>query len=353
LARTAALISAVVSGFALTALICWVASRAVLAILIAIVFAVLLDAGVRGLGFLVGCRREIRFFLVLAAAALGLAAAVYLGGSIILDQAGQFFAASKQLLARATEWLSSQHGNLPLSDLAQFLPDSGALLGGATVVATASFGATVTVFAIVFLAAFFAWDPESYKRGLLSLVPRDKRQPVDLALDEAAEAMRQWMIGQAVSMAAIFIFTLVALLLIGMPYPGLLSLQAGLLAFIPTIGPFLAGIVIILAGLSSSVTMALYGLGTYVVIQFLESNLITPMVQERTVHLPPGLTLAVQLVAGALFGFLGVAFVIPLTAAAKILISRLYVERALGGHCHADADVAEGDEEMIRSGLFP
>jgi predicted PurR-regulated permease PerM len=44
-------------------------------------------------------------------------------------------------------------------------------------------------------------------------------------------------------------------------------------------------------------------------------------------------------VAAALFGFLGVAFVVPLTAAAKILISRLYVERALG-HCDADADAA-------------
>jgi predicted PurR-regulated permease PerM len=341
LARGTALASAIACGFVFGALICWMASRAILAVLVAVVLAVLIDAAVRGLGDLVSWRREIRLSIVLAAAALCLAVAVYFGGSIILQQAGQFFTASRRVLSQATEWFSSRFGDLPLSDLAQFLPDPGVLLGGATAVATASFGAMATALAIVFLAIFFAWDPESYKAGFLSLLPRDKREPVDLAFDEAAEALRKWMIGQAISMAVIFAFTLSALLLIGMPYPGLLALQAGLLTFIPTIGPFGAGIVIILAGLSQSFTMALYGLGTYALIQFLESHLLTPMVQERTVHLPPGLTLGAQLVAATLFGVLGLAFAVPITAAAKTMIARLYIDRALGGPWQGNAKTGQ------------
>jgi predicted PurR-regulated permease PerM len=181
------------------------------------------------------------------------------------------------------------------------------------------------------LAAFFCWNPQSYKTGCLSLLPVDKRHSVDTALDQAADAMRKWMIGQSISMSLIFALTLVSLLLIRMPYPGLLSLQAGLLAFIPTLGPLLAGVIIVLAGLSQSVTLAIYGLGVYVLIQFVESNLITPMVQERTVDLPPGLSLGAQLIAGALFGLLGVAFAVPLTAALKTLVTKLYVEEVLGG----------------------
>ena len=342
LARAAILISAIAFGFVIGGLVFWIASRAIFAILVAIIFAILIDGAVRGVGDLVSWPRQIRLALVLVLAALAVAAGVYFGGSIILDQASQFVGASKRLFSHASEWLIGRYGDLPLSDIAQLLPDPGVLLGGATAIATASFGTLATGFAIVFLAAFFAGDPQSYKSGLLSLLPSDKREPVSLALDEAAEAMRKWMIGQAISMAVIFTFTLTALLLIGMPYPGLLALQAGLLTFIPTLGPFVAGIVIILAGLSHSFTMALYGFGTYLVIQFLESNLITPMVQKRTVHLPPGLTLAAQLIAGALFGFLGLAFAVPLTAAAKVLISRLYVERALGGPWNAPANGRKG-----------
>jgi predicted PurR-regulated permease PerM len=85
--------------------------------------------------------------------------------------------------------------------------------------------------------------------------------------------------------------------------------------------------------------MAAYGLGTYLVVQFTESYLVTPLVQQRTVRLPPGFTLGVQLVAGALFGILGLAFAVPLAAAAKVLIRELYVNDRLGG--------AAGPEEPL------
>ena len=143
--------------------------------------------------------------------------------------------------------------------------------------------------------------------------------------------MRQWLMAQAISVGIIFTFALAALLLIGMPYPVLLAVQAGLLAFIPTVGPFIAGAVIILAGLAVSLEMALYGMGVYVVIQFLETNLITPMVQKRAMRLPPAITAAAQLVMGALFGLLGLVIAVPIAAAAGVIISELYVKDSLGG----------------------
>ena len=121
-------------------------------------------------------------------------------------------------------------------------------------------------------------------------------------MDKAGDAMRHWLMAQAISVGIIFTFALAALLLIGMPYPILLAVQAGLLAFIPTVGPFIAGVVIILAGLAVSLEMALYGMGVYAVIQFLETNLITPMVQNEPCicHRPSG---SAQLVMSAVRPF--------------------------------------------------
>jgi predicted PurR-regulated permease PerM len=77
--------------------------------------------------------------------------------------------------------------------------------------------------------------------------------------------------------------------------------------------------------------MALYGLGAYIMLQFLETHLITPMVQKRTVRIPPAIGLGIQLIAGVLFGVLGLAFAMPIAAAAKVLIEELYVKDQLGG----------------------
>jgi predicted PurR-regulated permease PerM len=94
--------------------------------------------------------------------------------------------------------------------------------------------------------------------------------------------------------------------------------------------------------------MALYGLGVYLAIQFLEGNLITPIVQQQTVRLPPAITLAMQLIIGLLFGILGVAFVVPLTAAAKVLIEELYVKDALGGPWREDDEKTAATPAALR-----
>ena len=151
-------------------------------------------------------------------------------------------------------------------------------------------------------------------------------------------------------MAIIFMVGLAALAAVGMPYPILLALQAGLLTFIPTVGPFVAGVVIILAGFSVSPTMALYELGTYALIQLLESNLITPMVQRRTVRIPPAIGLAIQFISWLLFGLMGVAFALPFAAARKVLIEELYVKDRLGGSWASGQNRASG---LRSKNLFP
>jgi predicted PurR-regulated permease PerM len=128
-------------------------------------------------------------------------------------------------------------------------------------------------------------------------------------------------------MVVVFFATLISLLLVGMPYAVLLAFISGVLTFVPTLGPFLSGVAIVIAGLSVSVELGLYGLGVYVLIQFIETYLVTPVVQNEAVHLPPAATLGAQLVGGAIFGTLGFAFAVPLTAALRALVLELYVDR--------------------------
>lgn len=333
IARTTALVTSVVAALAMFLVVFWLASTAVLAVAVGVLLAVLLDAGARGLGRLVPLSRHVRLLILFFIVAVLIIAAFWWGGTVLTEQANNFYQAMKSLIAQANTFLESGRLGFPLGTarLTDLLPSGGTIFGGARTVASATFDALTLSTAILFLGAFFAWEPSVYKGIVLSLIPHEKRERVDEVLDMAGHAMREWLIGQSVSMILIFLFSLFALLLVGMPYPVLLAVQAGLLTFIPTVGPFIAGVIIILAGLSQSLVMAAYGLATYVLIQFLESNLVTPVVQERTIRLPPAATLALQLVAAFLFGLIGVAFIVPLSAAGKVIIQELYVKDRLGG----------------------
>jgi predicted PurR-regulated permease PerM len=332
LAKAAAIVAAVALGCTALMLLLWQAASAILIILIGMLFAAIFDGGARGLGVLVPVHRKIRLVVVIAAILALVSFVVWWSGSTIVQEAGQFSASVRQVIDRVASGFPAGgiFGDSGI-DLSNLIPSATTLFGGATRAVTTTFGVVVTVALILFLGIFFAWEPEVYKRGLLSLLPRRARPRVGEVLDRSAEAMRGWLIGQAISMAVIFVFTLCALLLIGMPFSVLLATLAGLLSFVPTIGPFAAGMLIVLAGLSVGIDLALYGLAVYLVIQFLESNLLTPIVQERTVRLPAASTLSIQLIAGVFFGLLGIAFAIPLAAAAKVLIEELYVKDQLGG----------------------
>jgi predicted PurR-regulated permease PerM len=76
------------------------------------------------------------------------------------------------------------------------------------------------------------------------------------------------------------------------------------------------------------------GLGVYLAAQTLESYILTPIVQDRVIHVPPAFLFAAQIVLGLLFGLYGLVLATPIAAVARVFILRFYVEDALGDEDH-------------------
>jgi predicted PurR-regulated permease PerM len=336
LARESLIVAAVALGVAAGLALAWVAASALLILFAGILFGVALDAGARSFGPVLRGYHKVRLgvvVLLFAAVVVGIAA---WGGSTLVLQFGELSEIvseqSERLMDTVSDLRSGGGGDGGESDdVANILPGMGAIAGGATNAIFSLFGALGNFFVVFFIGIFFAAQPELYKAGVLSLVPGPRRPRVGEVISRMGDALRGWLVGQSISMAVIFLLTWLLLTLIGMPYALLLGLQAGLLAFIPTIGPAVAGVVIVLAGLADGPTMALWAFGVYLLIQGVESNVLTPMVQERTTSMPPILSLGVQIVFWALFGLLGMALAVPLTAALKVLVAELYIKDVLGG----------------------
>jgi predicted PurR-regulated permease PerM len=190
-------------------------------------------------------------------------------------------------------------------------------------------GAITDVVLVIVGGIFLAVEPDLYRRGLLKLVPRSGRGNLSQALDDCWTALRLWLLARLATMALVGLITGIGLYLIGVPAALTLGLLAGLLDFIPFVGPIIAAVPAVLLALALDPTSALWVVGLYLLVQQIEGNVITPVFQKRAVELPPALLLFALVACGLLFGIAGVLFAEPLTVVTYVLVKRLYVREAL------------------------
>jgi predicted PurR-regulated permease PerM len=131
-------------------------------------------------------------------------------------------------------------------------------------------------------------------------------------------------------MVTIGVMVGLGLWLLGVPFAFALALIAGLLEFIPYVGPILSAVPALLVALAETPELALYVLMLYIGVQSIEGYVLQPLIQERAVYLPPAVLLLAQLVLGILVGALGVMLATPMTAAVFVMIRMLYVQDVLG-----------------------
>lgn len=268
--------------------------------------------------------------LAIAVAAVVAAAAgvLYLFGSEIARQAEAIAAALPDALDEIRKtarefgvggWVDQQIENL-----------TGAFENGSLGGMLMTIGNGLTDFIVVIVGSvFLAARPDLYRAGMIKLVPSARRDESAAALDDIGRALLMWFKGRLVAMAGVGLLIGIGLWLIGVPSFIALAVLAGLLEIVPFFGPILAAIPGILLALLVSPTHALLATALYVVIQQAEGNLITPIIQQHAVELPPALLLFSLLVFALLFGLLGVLLAAPLTVVFYILIKKFYVREAL------------------------
>jgi predicted PurR-regulated permease PerM len=193
---------------------------------------------------------------------------------------------------------------------------------------------TVTVaaglFLILVLAIYVGADPALYHDGLMHLFPHGSRARAGVVLTRVATVLRKWLVTQLVAMVVMGVVSTLTLLALGVKAAVALGVIAGLLEFVPTIGPILAAVPAIAMGFLDSPEKALTVGLAYLVIQQLEGHVLIPMLMKEGMDLPPALTIVAQAVMALLFGFLGLMVAVPLLAVVIVPIKLLYVEGVVG-----------------------
>lgn len=191
-------------------------------------------------------------------------------------------------------------------------------------------GVITNIALMLLLAVYLASEPRTYIKGFTKLFPQARRKRVREILNEIGETLSWWLIGKGASMLFIGLLTWIGLSILGVPLALTLGLIAGLLSFIPNFGPILSAVPAILLAFIDSPVSALYVLILFIVVQLIESNLVTPLIERQTVELPPALTIVSQLAFAILFGAVGLILATPILAVLMVLVQTLYIEDVLG-----------------------
>ena len=338
----------------------WHFAATLFLILAGMLLGVGLNAMTHLLGRIVRMPQPLRLAIVCLTLAVLLSGVLVLGGATIAQQATVLSNTIKSQLSTVKSYLEKKGVDTSYFDLGNAgaaettsdssnppssgttnpphnLPSASTLAssGGAIVSQTlkvllGTVSAVGNFFIVLFLGLAFAAQPSIYREGLIFMAPAKYRKPTIEIVDRISETLERWLLAQLLTMFAVFAVTWIGLELIGIPSSFILGIQAGLLAFIPTVGALIGGLIVVLASLASGWVAALSAFILFLGVHALESYVLTPIIQRQALDIPPATLFAFQILLGVVFGIWGLALALPLMAIAKVMIDYFKAQEVAG-----------------------
>jgi predicted PurR-regulated permease PerM len=288
------------------------------------VFALGLDPLVR---FLVhrGWRRSWAVAAVAAGVVLVLVGFVAAILPPIVDQTTQFLDSAPRFL-REIQDRHSRLGELMtrynvVDTVQQHLGSDGVTaLGGVLGVGAAVLGVVASTLTVAVLTVYFMANLPQVKRAVWRTAPASRRRRVADLGERIFDQVGGYLLGNVFTSVVAGVGTWAFCLIVGVPYPLALGIFVAVFDLIPVIGSTIAGAIVSLVALTVSLPIAVLTLAYYIAFRLLEDYLLIPRVMERTVNVPPLLTIVALLIGGALAGIVGAFLAIPVAAAVQLIL---------------------------------
>jgi predicted PurR-regulated permease PerM len=215
------------------------------------------------------------------------------------------------------------------SELIQKIQTPGLAVTGILGALQSVVGVFAAVITVLILPYYLLLEASWLQASLLQAVSPERRPRVKRITGDVAVKVGAWLNGQILLSVVIGVTATVGLWILGVPYPYVLGLIAGLGEFIPIVGPIGAAVPAILMGWTISFQTALFVAAYFAIQQFLENNVLVPRIMERQVGVSAVTILVALLIGGELLGVVGAVLAVPTAAIVQVVLQE-YFERENG-----------------------
>ncbi|MEK3788714.1 AI-2E family transporter [Paenibacillus sp. FSL K6-1230] len=184
--------------------------------------------------------------------------------------------------------------------------------------------ALLNVFILPFLIFYILKDFDVFERTIVSFLPGAHRKEIVHVLKEIDTALGNYIRGQFAVCIIVGMLAYIGYMVVGMPYALLLASVVAVFNIVPYLGPFLGAAPAIIMASTVSMKMVIYVVIVNVLCQMLESNVVSPQVVGRSLHLHPLAIIFALLVGGELAGIVGLILAVPVLAILKVIVQHVF-----------------------------
>jgi len=235
--------------------------------------------------------------------------------------------------ASALKEFSLEHGFLSnIKDaLSSFSSNFSGAAGGVFSTVTSIFGGIFNFILILVITFYMVVEENAMQKIVHSVAPAGHRAYVMQLVGRMQNKVGLWLRGQLILSLIIFTMIYIGLLILGVKYALILALIAGLIEFVPYLGPIMSAVpAVFLSFTQGGIMLAVSAAVLYYIVQLLENNIIVPKLMQRMVGLNPIVSIAVLLIGFQIAGIVGAVLSIPVATAASVLIQDLFGRSAAG-----------------------
>lgn len=161
---------------------------------------------------------------------------------------------------------------------------------------------------------------DNFNDAIVSFIPKKNRDDFRGLTNEVNTSLRKYVQGTLICASFVFILSTIGFAIAGLKAPVLFGLFCGITNIIPYIGPYLGGAPAVLVGFSQGPIVGIISLVTIFIAQFLESNILNPIVMSKTMKLHPVTIILGLLIFGHFWGMIGMLLATPTIAVMKSII---------------------------------
>ncbi|MDP3043303.1 MAG: AI-2E family transporter [bacterium] len=190
------------------------------------------------------------------------------------------------------------------------------------------FGGIFSFFLVLVMTFYMVVEENAIKKLVWSIAPVKHQSYIMQLINRMQIKIGLWLRGQLVLSFIIFILIYAGLSILGVKYALVLALIAGLVEFVPYLGPMLAAIPAVFLAFTQAPMLALFVAALYYIIQLVENNILVPKIMQKAVGLNPIVSIAVLLMGFKIAGVAGAILSIPVATAVSVFINDLFDSKA-------------------------